>query len=256
MNRERLLEATVEIVERVGASLRQLRERGVRFGRKPGYELVSEADLLAAERLREALSKLVPDAAWLSEEHVDTGHRLASPCVWIVDPLDGTREFLLGVPEYALSVALVENGQPVLGVVHNPARGHTVAALVPSEAIDVKVDGPVPDRMRVLVGRGEADLDEVPPLPGNVEVQGVGSVAYRLALLAEGSADAVVSHYPRAEWDVAAGAAVCAARGVVVTDYFGRPLRFNKPNPAVAGLLAARPAVHRRLQTYLRLLGR
>ena len=255
MKLEDLLRRTVEVVERVGASLQELREQGVRYGRKPGFELVSEADLLAAERLHEALSSLLPEAGWLSEEHIDTSHRLAARFVWIVDPLDGTREYLLGVPEYALSVALVEEGRPILGVVHNPARRHTAAAVAPPDA-PAENGGAVPDRIRVLIGRGEADLEEVPPLPRNVEVQGVGSVAYRLALLAEGRADAVVSHYPRAEWDVAAGAALCAARGVVVSDFFGRPLQFNKPNPAVAGLLAARPAVHRRLHTYLRLVAR
>ena len=80
----------------------------------------------------------------------------------------------------------------------------------------------------------------------------MGSVAYRLALVASGAADAVLTATARSEWDVAAGAALCRANGITVTDVLGRPLRFNRPEPYVAGLIAAKPALHAHLAGSLR----
>jgi myo-inositol-1(or 4)-monophosphatase len=103
-----------------------------------------------------------------------------------------------------------------------------------------------------MVGRGEHRLDEIPPLPPGARAVGVGSVAYRLALLAQGKGDAVVTAYGRSEWDVAAGAALCHAAGLRVTDVLGAPLRFNQPEPNVRGLLVAAPGLHEHMATYLR----
>ncbi|GBD23302.1 Fructose-1, 6-bisphosphatase/inositol-1-monophosphatase [bacterium HR29] len=247
MTPEELEKAAVAAAEEAGRVIAGLRRTGVRYGRKPGYELVSEADLRAAQLLHDRLTAAFPAAGWLSEEHRDTGARLAREWVWVVDPLDGTREYLLGIPEFAVSVALVRGGEPVLGVVHNPATGETFATR--SLARSAGENG----RLRVLVGRGEAEAGEVPPLPRESELVGVGSIAYRLALLAAGHAEAVVTVQPRAEWDVAAGVALCRAAGLAVTDARGAALRFNKPRPAILGLVAAPVETHARLLRILRL---
>lgn len=237
----------------------QLRLNGLHFGRKEGWELVSEADLRAAEILHQLLQEPFPDTGWLSEEHVDTSARLRCERVWIVDPIDGTREFLQGIPEFAISIGLVERGVPVLGVVHNPATGETFAATVPklvaaaASEIAAKDDGRKYD---VLVGRGEQEWDEIPPLPAGARTRGVGSVAYRLALIAAGKGDAVVTGYGRSEWDVAAGAALCLAAGIPVTGVLGHELRFNQPRPLVPGLLAARAPLHERILQHLRRFAR
>lgn len=247
MNLEELERAAVAAAEEAGYVIAGLRRTGVRYGRKPGYELVSEADLRAAQLLYDRLTAALPEAGWLSEEHRDTGARLAREWVWVVDPLDGTREYLLGIPEFAVSVALIRGGEPVLGVVHNPATGETFAtgSLTPPATED--------GRLRVLVGRGETEAGEVPPLPRESEILGVGSIAYRLALVAAGRAEAVITVQPRAEWDVAAGVALCRAASLAVTDARGAALRFNKPRPGVAGLVAAPPETHARLLRILRL---
>lgn len=248
MNLGELERAAAAAAEEAGEIIVGLRRTGVRYGRKPGYELISEADLRAAELLYERLHTAFPEAGWLSEEHRDTGARLGREWTWIVDPLDGTREYLLGIPEFAVSVALVRAGEPILGVVHNPATGETFtsSSMTPHpEASD--------DRLRVLVGRGEAEVGEVPPLPRESEVVAVGSIAYRLALVAANHAKALVTIQPRAEWDVAAGLALCAATGVRVSDARGSPIRLNKPRPYVAGVVAAPPEVHARLLRVLRL---
>ena len=235
-----------------GDEVARLRREGVRYGRKDGYELVSEADIRAAEILHDSLRGAFPDIGWLSEEHKDTAERLDCDRCWIVDPIDGTREYLEGVPEYAVSVGLSVEGEPVLGVVYNPAKDEMYAAI---SCDPVERDPARPQRnFEALVGRGEHRWDELPPLPGGGRARGVGSVAYRLALLADGTGDAVLTGYGRSEWDVAAGIALCRAAGLRATDVLGAPLRFNKPDTHVRGLLVAEPGLHARLASHFQRL--
>lgn len=243
---EEELRVAVDAAAKAGEEVLRLRREGLRYGRKDGWELVSEADLHAAEILYNALTTKFPDDGWLSEEHADSADRLRMERVWIVDPIDGTREYLQGIPEYAISIGLAIGGKPMLGVVHNPATGemHAATCIETRERAELIVPGRTHD---VLVGRGEHQWREVPPLPAGYRARGVGSVAYRLALVAAGKADAVLSGYGRSEWDVAAGMALCHAAGLRATDIFGNPMRFNQPDPFVRGLLAARPGLHREL---------
>ena len=227
-----------------------MREEGLRYGRKGGYELVSEADIHASEILHEALTGAFPDDGWLGEEHPDTADRLDRERVWVVDPIDGTREYLQGHPEYAISVGLVVQGKPALGVVYNPATDEMHAAVCPDPPPEAMAGNEPKREYLALVGRGEDRLGEVPPLPGQGRTRPVGSVAYRLALVAAGKGDVVVTWYPRQEWDVAAGAALCLSRGLTVTDVLGQPLEFNQPRPLVRGLLVAEAGLHARIHAY------
>lgn len=243
------LRVAVEAARIAGEEVVRLQRDGVRYGRKEGWELVSEADIRAAEILHETLTRAFPADGWLSEEHTDTAHRLGRERVWIVDPIDGTREYLQGIPEYAISVGLAIGGRPALGVVHNPATGEIFAAECLT-ALERAPTEPTGRPFDVLVGRGEQAHDDVPPLPPGANTRGVGSVAYRLALLAEGRGNAVLTGFGRAEWDVAAGAALCIASGLRVTGVLGDPLAFNQPEPHVRGLLAAEPGLHSQLEAF------
>lgn len=229
-----------------------MRQEGLRFGRKEGHELVSEADLRAAELLHGALAGAFPDDGWLSEEHRDTADRLGRERVWVVDPIDGTREYLQGIPEYAISVGLTVRGRPALGVVHNPATGELHAAVHAGTPVPAPSAPDARAPYLALVGRGEDLLGEVPPLPGDARTRPTGSVAWRLALLAAGRGDVVTTWHARREWDVAAGAALALARGLTVTDALGEPLAFNQPRPLVRGLLAAEPGLHARILAHFR----
>ena len=252
---ERELEVATEAARQAGQEVVRMREEGLRYGRKAGYELVSEADLHAAEILHDEITTAFPDDGWLSEEHRDTAERLDRERVWVVDPIDGTREYLQGHPEYAISVGLVVRGRPALGVVHNPATDEMHAAVCPEPPPEA-ADGRPERKYLALVGRGEDMLGEVPPLPGAARTRAVGSVAYRLALVAEGRGDVVVTWHARQEWDVAAGAALCLAKGLAVTDVLGDPIAFNQPRPLVRGLLAAEAGLHARILDYFRRIAR
>jgi myo-inositol-1(or 4)-monophosphatase len=246
---EHELRVATDAALKAGEEVARFRRDGVRYGRKDGWELVSEADIRAAEILHEAITGAFPDDGWLSEEHTDTIDRLGCRRVWIVDPIDGTREYLQGIDEYAISVGLAIDGEPALGVVHNPATGQLFAAECTSAAPRPPTES-TGVAFEVLCGRGEQLHDEMPPLPEGAATRGMGSVAYRLALLANGEGNAALSGYGRAEWDVAAGIALCRAAGLLATDIFGEPIRFNQPDPYVRGFLAAEPGLHSRLATF------
>ena len=210
----------------------------------PGHP-VTEADRAADDLLRRLLPR--DGEGWLSEETADHPARLACRRVWVVDPLDGTKEFVAGVPEWCVSVALVEDGRPVAGGIHNPAAGHTVLG---AEGLGVTFDGaparvasPAPGAApRVLASRSETTRGEWDRWrDAGFEVVPTGSVAYKLALVAAGRADATWTLTPKCEWDVAAGAALVAAGGGAVRLPGGEAVRFNQPRPWLPGLVAASP---------------
>ncbi len=246
---EQELKVAVDAALKAGIEVARFRREGVRYGRKEGWELVSEADIRAAEILHAEITGQFPNDGWLSEEHHDTDERLTRERVWIVDPIDGTREYLQGIGEYSISIGLAIGGEPVLGVVHNPATGELFAAECMS-ATERPPTESIGTPLEVLVGRGEQLHDALPPLPKETETRGVGSVAYRLALLASGESNAALSGSGRAEWDVAAGIALCRAAGLRASDIFGDEMPFNQEDPYVRGFLVAEPGLHGRLATF------
>lgn len=243
------LEAAAEAARAGGAILQRYAGRGARYGWKPGgqwgMELVSEADIEVDAALRERLLGAFPDYGWLSEEHPDDAARLSKRRVWIVDPLDGTREFLSGVPEYAVSIGLAVDGEAVLGAVYNPAQDELYGAAAQSGAERFRLDAAQSlAEGFMLAGRGEWRWGDLPPVPEGTKLLPVGSIAYRMALLATGTGNLLFTAGRRSEWDVAAGAALLAAAGAVVTDIAGNPLRLNQAEPTVPGLIAGSPSLH------------
>ena len=253
------LDAAQEAARRGGEILRRYQRSGARYGWKRSderqrqtaggpsiaYEVVSEADIEVDAALRETLLGAFPDDAWLSEEAHDDRRRLLHRRVWIVDPLDGTREFLQGVPEYAVSIALAHNGRAALGVVYNPDADEMFAAAADSDdkRFQLESAGGLAESY-MLVGRGEWQYGDLPPVPDGTRVMPIGSIAYRMAMLATGNGCLVFTPGRRNEWDLAAGAALLEAAGATVTDIDGRPLQFNQAEPSVKGLIAARAEIH------------
>ena len=243
------LAAAAEAARAGGAILRRYSERGARYGWKPGgqwgMELVSEADIEVDAALRERLLGAFPEDGWLSEEHPDDASRLSKRRVWIVDPLDGTREFLSGVPEYAVSIGLAVDGEAAAGAVYNPARDELYGAAAGGGGDGFRLDAAQSlAEGFMLAGRGEWRWGDLPPVPDGTKLMPVGSIAYRMALLATGTGNLLFTAGHRSEWDVAAGAALLAAAGAKLTDLEGRALLFNQPEPAVRGLIAGTPALH------------
>ena len=233
--------------------LDRYRSSGARYGWKQGdwrpggrgYELVSEADLEADAVLRRVILGAFPEDGWLSEEGEQDASRLERERVWVVDPLDGTREFLEGVPEYAVSIGLVRDREAAAGVVYNPAADRMYAAAVGSGGDEYRLDGASSlAEGYMLAGRGEWRFGDLPPVPDGTKLMPVGSIAYRMALLATGNGCLIFTAGRRSEWDLAAGAALLGAAGAVVTDLDGEGLRFNGVDTQVKGLIAGSRELH------------
>ena len=219
------------------------------WDKRPGSP-VTTADLEANQLLRERLLAATPKAGWLSEETVDTPERLSHRRLWVVDPLDGTREFIDGQDEFTVSVAYAEDGQPLIGVIHNPVTGETMAGTVEQGVTyNGKPAQPISGRTevqgaRVLVSHTEVGRGMWDQHHHALALHQIGSTAYKLALVAAGLGDAYVSLKPKHEWDICAGVALILAAGGKATDLNGRPFRFNQAELEVEGVVAANPILH------------
>lgn len=204
---------------------------------------VSAADLAVDAFLKRELAALLPSAGWLSEETVDAPERLDGGLLWLVDPIDGTRDFVRGRPGWAVSVALVSAGRPLLGMLSAPARGEfwqgeagkgswrNGARLAASSRQELP-GARVPAR---ITGDGPSDL---------VFIHQPNSIALRIAMVAADEADMVATMRWGFEWDLAAAALIAREAGAAVTDVFGQPLNYNKRDPRAFGVLATAPAIH------------
>lgn len=210
---------------------------------------VTAADLASDQLLKERLQALLPEAGWLSEETADRPDRLQKRLLWCVDPIDGTKEFIMGIPEFAIAAALVEDGRPVLAVVYNPATDELYHAARgggcfyngrPTRVSDhFELEGAV-----VEASRSERKKGEFAPFEGRLQLRTMGSVAYKLARVAAGQCDATWSRGPKHEWDICAGALLVAEAGGVVADLSDRPLTFNQPHPKANGVIADNGRLH------------
>jgi len=210
---------------------------------------VTEADVEANQCIHAAIQAAFPDDGWLSEETRDSAERLGKTRVWIIDPLDGTKEFINHIPEFCVCIGLVEHGVPVLGVEYNPVREELFAG---ARGGGVTLNG-APVRAsaqhdlaaaRMLASRSETDRGEWDEFTTELTIVLTGSVAYKLALIAAGRGDATFSLTPKNEWDVCAGAALIAEAGGRITDRFGAPLRFNQRDTLLPGLIASNDALY------------
>jgi myo-inositol-1(or 4)-monophosphatase len=231
------LRAAAEVVRPFSPGAVEYEEKAGRAGP------VTEADRAADDLLRRLLPR--KGEGWLSEETADSPERLGARRVWVVDPLDGTREFVEGIPEWCISIGLVDDGIPVAGGILNPAtREEVVGSLetgvtLNGEAVGLsgreRLEGALILGSRSEWKRGEWNRFQDAPF----HVKPCGSVAYKLAMVAAGLADGTWTLVPKHEWDVAAGAALVMASGGKVLHADGSQPRFNRPNPLLPNLLAA-----------------
>lgn len=243
-----------DILERIQSALNAAREVFSRFTPgeieaeyKAGHDPVTEADRAVDAVLRRSL--LREGEGWLSEESVDDLSRLGKSDVWVVDPLDGTREFVLGLPEFCASIGFVKNGRPVAGGIYNPATKETILGSMDSGVLyngqpacpsqKTSLSGAL-----ILASRSEVKRGEWQQFTGGeFEIRPMGSVAYKLALVAAGRADITFTLTPKHEWDVAAGAALVESAGGSVVTLDNTPLHCNNRNPLLSGLVASGPGL-------------
>lgn len=251
-----LTQKTIHIVREAGQAVMQFYQASFAVRDKSPDNPVTEADIASDTLLKQRLGALLPEAGWLSEETADHPARLEKRQLWVVDPIDGTKEFVLGIPEFSISVALVDDGLPVLGIVFNPATGELFVAekgqgvWCNGEKVAVSgrvhLTGSLIDASRSEIKRGEFD-----PFKELVELRITGSIAYKLARVASGQADGTWSRGPKHEWDICAGALLVQEAGGVCVDLDNNPFRFNKSWPKVNGIIADNGHLHQEIITAL-----
>lgn len=203
---------------------------------------VTSADLEANRIIHDQISNAFVNDGWLSEEDQDNSDRLARSRIWVIDPIDGTKEFIEGVPQFAVSIAFVFEGRPQVAIVYNPAEqqfykaaaGH--GAFMNDAPIRVSARGDIEGSL-LLVSRSEPQK-KFQVFVDHCEIRPVGSIAYRLARVAGGDGDGTITFRNIHEWDICAGVLMVEEAGGKVVDGEGKPMRFNNEVPRHRGVVA------------------
>jgi myo-inositol-1(or 4)-monophosphatase len=260
MVRNHELEVLRKAVRQAGQQALKLAAEGFETHIKKDRSPVTTADLAVNQILHEVLLAAFPHDAWLSEETPDDPRRLENKRVWIIDPIDGTKYFMRGVPQYAISVALVESHQPVVAAVYNPATDELFSAVrgmgawLNGQPIHVT---PARDgRPLILVNPPALERGVFRAIEAAAECRPMGSIAYTLALVSAGRADATLNLDGLNEWDVAGGVLLIEEAGGTVMDRNGSPLSFNQSKTTIRGILAADKDLLNRLLTFTHTLSR
>jgi myo-inositol-1(or 4)-monophosphatase len=218
---------------------------------------VTEADIAIDRSLHDVLLAARPNYGWLSEEREDDPTRLTRDKVFIVDPIDGTHGFLKGRPHFTIVAAVVQDGRPVSAAIYNPISeemydaAYGGGARLNGDPISVSAKDTL-DGCRILAPRVYFESERWQnPWPDSMQIETRSSIAYRLALVASGRFDAVLSLTAKNDWDLAAGDLLLNEAGGCVTTPSGETLTYNKPKPLQRGVLSAGPALHAKLKQRL-----
>jgi myo-inositol-1(or 4)-monophosphatase len=240
------LELLVAAAREAGAVALKRRNASLEIERKADGSPVTSADLEIDRLLHNGLIGARPDYGWLSEESADSPDRLQAERVFVIDPIDGTRAYIRGQPWFAVSLAVVENGRPIAGVVFAPALDALYAAAI-GAASTLNGDAIGASRTARLEGAamlGEERAFKHPawrePWPA-MRIEQRNALALRMALVAAGTFDAAVTLSPKHEWDIAAGTLIAHQAGAVACDHKGDPFVFNSPAALCPSLVCAAP---------------
>lgn len=246
---EALLKETVEKTKEAGTAIMGYYHSSYNIKDKSIDNPVTDADYAADSLLRNGLTALLPEAGWLSEETNDSPDRLKKKRVWVIDPLDGTKEFILGIPEFSVSVGLVEKGKPILAVIYNPA---TEELFYGTSGNGIFLNGRRAQvsgrrqlkKAQVNASRSEFRRGEFKPFEDMFKIRIVGSTAYKLARVAAGLCDASWSRGPKNEWDICAGTLLVTEAGGRCVDLSNSPFTFNRPKTLISGFIADNGRLH------------
>jgi 3'(2'), 5'-bisphosphate nucleotidase len=244
-----LMEPLTDLVIRAGAAILAINRGAMKIDGKVDGSPVTQADLAADRIIADGLARLVPDVPTLSEERVDLAKPAFSGSFFLIDPLDGTKEFVAGRREFTVNLALVTNGTPLLGIIGAPALGLVWRGLVGRGAQRLTTSGgavaePIHTRTHprrgdpwiVAVSRSHGDSRTEAFITGRPgAIREVLGSAVKFGRVAEGGADIYPRLAPTSEWDVAAGHAVVTAAGGKITDSKGSDLLFGKGRQGLAG---------------------
>jgi len=238
MDYPRLLDSLAEAAREAGEAIQQIVHRGFEVEAKTDSSPVTEADRAAELIILAALARAAPGVPVIAEEEVAAGRIPAhDDTYFLVDPLDGTKEFVRGGDDYTVNIGLIEQGEPTLGVVFTPSSGRLHAGLVGAGAwleeggarksIQTRPRG---EQLMAVASKShlnQATVDYLQEAAGGCDYVAIGS-SLKFCIVAEGEADIYPRASPTSEWDTAAGHAVLLAAGGLVDGPDGNSLRYGK----------------------------
>lgn len=235
-----------EAIRTAGAEALRFASDGFEIHTKSDQSPVTSADLAVNQILQSHLLALFPHDGWLSEESPDSPARLQKSRVWVIDPIDGTKAFIRGEPEYCISVALVEEGRPVVAAVFNPSTDELFAATRGGGFYlnhkPVSREEPLLAQQPVIaLSPWEQHVGRFKSVEAHATSRPMRSIAWALALAASGRIHAVATFESENEWDVAAGALLIEEAGGTMHDGGGQALGFNQLEPRYRGIIATSP---------------
>lgn len=251
----------IDVIRKAGAEALRFVAEGFETIQKPDQSPVTSADLAVNQVLQSRLESAFPQDGWLSEESPDGLDRLQKRRVWVVDPIDGTKAFISGEPEFCISVALIEGGQPVVASIFNPSTNELFTATRGGglRLNDEPIDQPATRKGQhpvIALNPWERRIGRFPSLQASTDNRSIRSIAWVLALTATGRIEAVATLEPENEWDVAAGALFITEAGGTITDGRGHDLTFNRREPRYSGIIATGPHCPEAVTRQLKLLTR
>lgn len=238
----------LEAAQAAGALALDMKRQGVKRWDKGGGQPVTDADIAVDTLLKESLRAARPNYGWLSEETADDPARLGCQRLFVVDPIDGTKDYVKDRPWWAVSIAVVEAGRPVVGVVFAPEADHLYSAELGGGAFrnGEPIAPSATGRLEDSAWAADAGTLRHPawtrPWP-EMRIEARNSLALRSVLVADGQFDAAMALSRKSEWDIAAADLICHEAGAWIGDHKGRGFTYNKPSPTIPSLVCAAPGV-------------
>lgn len=251
----------IDVIRKAGLEALRFAVDGFETTQKPDQSPVTSADLAVNQVLQSRLTSTFPQDGWLSEESPDSLDRLQKRRVWVVDPIDGTKAFISGEPEFCISVALIEGGRPVVASIFNPSTDELFTAIQGGGLClnDEPVAPPAAWDGRhpvIALNLWERQIGRFTSLEPSTNNRPIRSIAWVLALAATGRIEAVATLEPENEWDVAAGALLIVEAGGTICDGRCDDLTFNRREPRYSGIIATGPHCPDAVTQQLKLLTR
>ena len=251
----------IDVIRKAGVEALRFAADGFEIIQKPDRSPVTSADLAVNRVLQSRLTSEFPHDGWLSEESPDSPDRLQKRRVWVVDPIDGTKAFISGEPEFCISVALIEQGQPVVAGIFNPSTDELFTATRGGglRLNDEPITSPPARRGRhpvIALNPWERQIGRFASLEQSAYTRPIRSIAWVLALTATGRIEAAATLEPENEWDVAAGALLIMEGSGTIFDGRGHDLTFNRREPRYSGIIATSPHCPEAVTRQLKLLTR
>ena len=245
----------LQMLSEVGGLIRDLWHEDLEISYKSDGQPVTNIDLAVHEYFVQLFANYFPDDKVVSEESYPSSKSNDSDFVWLLDPIDGTRSMMKKKPEFTVSLALLNQGCLIMGMVYNPIldRVFWVTEHEPMFIQGVDFSAPARNKDTPLIFTSHRDYHQLSQQLSSFQCRPMGSIAQRMAMVAAGACDGAVGYVDMHEWDVAAGCLLAQRAGLVVSDLFGQPFAWNKPGLEVFGVLVAQRSIHSEL---LRMIGR